>query len=98
MVKVYAVILVLGFLGLVIVIMGGALAENLDRPAMDPNRKLGRAGRLTMGALLGFGMGGMAAEFSPLDFSWPVALGLAVVGSVVGALWVRYAEGLTSDS
>jgi hypothetical protein len=43
-------------------------------------------------------MGGMAAEFSPLDISWPVALAIAVVGGFVGAFWVRYATGSSAQS
>jgi MFS family permease len=97
MVKVYAIALLIGFVGLLIVIMGGTLADNLDRPDRDPNRKLGRRGRLAMGAVLGFAMGGMAAEFSPLDFSWQLALLIAIGAGGVGLLWVRYSEQLGAD-
>lgn len=96
MVKVYAVVLALGFVALVVVLMGGALADNLNRPHRDPNRLLGMRGKVVLGAILGFGMGGMAGEFSPLELGWPVALAVAVVGGALGILWVRYAEGLTT--
>lgn len=91
MVKVYAVSLLVGLAGLVTVIYVGALLENLGREHLDPGRRLGPAGRMVVGALTGFGMAGLSAEFSPLDLAWPVALGLALVGAVVAALWVRHA-------
>ncbi len=91
MVKVYAVSLVVGIIGLLVVILGGAFAENVGHPERDPGERIGMWGKATVGALVGFGMGGMSAEFSPLDFSWPVSLLLAVVAAVVSVLWVRYA-------
>jgi hypothetical protein len=91
MVKVYAVALVVGIVGLLVVILGGALAENLDREDKDPGERFGMAGKATIGALVGFGMGGMSAEFSPLDLSWPVSLAIAVVASLLAVFWVRYA-------
>lgn len=97
MVKVYAVVLALGFVALVVILMGNTLASNLNRPQNDPNAMIGSGGRVAVGAALGFGMGGMAAEFSPLDVVWPVALLLAVVGAVVGAVWVRFAERLAAE-
>lgn len=90
MIKVYAVVLVIGILGLLLVIFGGAFAENVARPDRDPGERLGVKGKMAVGAMVGFGMGGMSAEFSPLDFSWQLSLGLAVVASAVSALWVRY--------
>ena len=89
MVKVYAIALAAGLLGLLVVIVGGALAESLGRPLRDPGEKLGLAGKTVIGALAGFGMGGLSAEFSPLDVSWQLALGLAVVAAVLSVLWVR---------
>lgn len=91
MVKVYATALSIGFLAMIVVIMGGAFADNVRREDRDPNGRLGSNGRTALGALLGFGIGGMAAEFSPLDFDWPVALVIAVIASGMGAAWVRYA-------
>lgn len=91
MVKVYAIALVLGIVGLLAVILGGALAENLGRDDKDPGKLLGTAGKMTIGALVGFGMGGMSAEFSPLDLSWPVSLVIAVGASLLAVFWVRYA-------
>ena len=90
MVKVYAITLVLGIVGLLVVIMGGAIAENAGHPERDPGEKMGLRGKAAIGAMVGFGMGGMSAEFSPLDFSWQVALLLALLAAGLSALWVRY--------
>ena len=93
MVVVYAFSLALGFVALLVIVMGGTLAENLGRANRDPGVRLGRRGRLMVGGVLGFGIGGMAAEFSPLDFTWPVALVIACAAAFLGVLWVRYATG-----
>lgn len=90
MVTVYSISLVVGLVGLLWVILGGSLAENLDRAERDPGERLGVSGRSVVGAVSGFGMGGLAAEFSPLDFGWPIALALAIIGAVVGVVWVRH--------
>jgi hypothetical protein len=96
MVKIYAILLALGSIGLLVVIFGGTLAENLGHPERDPNLLLGGRGRKLFGGILGFSMGGMAAEFSPLDFSWPVALLIASGSAVLGAIWVGYASRITA--
>ncbi|MFZ0015258.1 MAG: hypothetical protein WAL25_14220 [Acidimicrobiia bacterium] len=93
MVKVYAIVLVLGIIGLLFYILGGALSENLGRDEQDPGVRFGLRGKLVVGAAVGFGMGGMSAEFSPLDLTWPVALLIAVVAAMLAMLWVRYAAG-----
>jgi hypothetical protein len=92
MVKVYAISLTVGVIGLLVVILGGALAENLGRRESDPGRMIGRTGRAVIGGLVGFGMAGMSAEFSSLDFGWQIALLLAIVGAVAGALWAWFAS------
>ncbi|HEX9848833.1 MAG TPA: hypothetical protein VGB33_10500 [Acidimicrobiia bacterium] len=91
MVKVYAITLVLGTLGLLVFILGGTLAENLGRPEKDPGERYGLAGKAVVGAVVGFGMGGLSAEFSPLDFGWPTSLMIAVAAAGLSILWVRYA-------
>lgn len=91
MVKVYAVTLTIGFIGMMVFIFGGTLAENLGRPERDPAERFGLPGKLTVGALIGFGMGGMSAEYSPLDLSWAVSLAIAVGAAVLATLWVRFA-------
>ena len=90
-VKVYAVSLVIGVVGLLVVVLGGAFAENVGREERDPGRLIGVRGKSIVGGLVGFGMGGMSAEFSPLDFSWPIAFVLALVALVGSIFWVRYA-------
>ena len=91
MVKVYAITLVVGIIGLLIVIMGGAFAENVGHPERDPGQRMGTKGNVVIGGLVGFGMGGMSAEFSPLDFAWPVSVLLALIAATLSASWVRYA-------
>ncbi|HJS72363.1 MAG TPA: hypothetical protein VJ858_06505 [Acidimicrobiia bacterium] len=91
MVKVYAVALSLGIIGLLTLILGGAFAENVGRPDRDPGERFGQAGKATVGALIGFGMGGMSAEFSPLDLRWQVCLLIAAAAALLSVFWVRYA-------
>ena len=98
MVKVYSIALALGVIGLIVVILGGAFAENVDREEKDPGRRIGSGGRAAIGALVGFGMAGLSAEFSTLDFTWQVALLIAVVGAAAGALWAWYASRQQSGS
>jgi len=87
MVKVYAVTLAIGVVALLIWIGARALAVNVPswRNA-DPERRPGLVGRRVVAGLVGFGLAGMSAEFSPRDLTWPVALGLAVLGGAV-AVW-----------
>lgn len=98
MVKFYSIALALGVIGLIVVILGGAFAENVDREEKDPGRRIGSGGRAAIGALIGFGMAGLSAEFSTLDLSWQVALLIAVVGAAAGALWAWYASRHESGS
>ena len=81
MIKVYAVALVLG----VVALIGAVIRTTLTDKALDERW------RLVLGAVLGFAMGGMAAEYSPLDISWPVALAIAAVAAAGAVVWVRYA-------
>ena len=62
MIKFYSISLALGVIGLVIVILGGSLAENLGREESDPARRIGLAGRSVIGGLVGFGLAGLSAE------------------------------------
>jgi len=93
-VKVYAIALVFGVVGLLVVILGGALAENLGRQDIDPGRRIGKPGRAVIGGLVGFGMAGVSAEFSPLGLDWPMSLLLALVGGAAGAIWGLYGAGV----
>jgi uncharacterized membrane protein len=91
MVKVYAVALAVGVVAMVVVLFGGALAENLGRAERDPGERVGVNGKSAIGALIGFGMGGLSAEFSPLDLAWPVSLVISGVAALLSIFWVRYA-------
>lgn len=87
MVKVYAVVLAVGVVALIAWIFVrylGGNAPSLQR--FDPETRLGRRGRQVVAALVGFGMAGMSAEFSPRAITWPVALVLAMLGAGA-AVW-----------
>lgn len=91
MVKVYATSLVIGVIILIGIIFGAAFnAKSEPATAWRRNDRL----KMATGALIGFGMGGMSAEFSPLDLTWPVSLAIAAVAAILSAYWVRYAIGL----
>ena len=66
-------------IGLLVQVMGGALAENLGREDRDPGVRFGLLGKQVVAAAIGFGMGGISAEFAPIDITWPFALLIAVV-------------------
>ncbi len=91
MITVYAVSLAAGFVGLLVAVFGAALAENMGRPNLDVFQRFGPKSQMVVGAVAGFGMGGMAAEFSPIGFNTGVSLLIALAAAVVAALWVRYA-------
>ena len=96
MIKVYAVVLVLGVVLLIAWILMTVLAGNLDRPSLDPESRFGVGGRRVVAGSVGFGMAGMSAEYSPLGIEWPLALVLALAGG--GALaWYSAKVGLETD-
>ena len=85
MVRVYAVILAVGVVLLIGWIFAAYLGGNVPSwKRFDPEERFGIPGRRVVAGLVGFGLAGMSAEFSPLDLSWPVALVLAIAGG--GAL------------
>jgi hypothetical protein len=90
MVKVYAVVLTAGVTALIAWIFARSFAVNVQRPGIDPERRLGVAGRRVVAGAVGFGMAGMSAEFSPLDLSWPVALVLAAAGAAAAAWYAGW--------
>lgn len=81
MVKVYAVVLIVGIVLLISWIFAHAFSKNVGNPRLDPEERFALTGRRVVAGLVGFGMAGMSAEFSPRDLSWPVALILAVIGA-----------------
>lgn len=85
MIKFYAVVLVLGVAGLLGWVIAHSFSLNLDRPAIDPEQRFGIPGRRTVAGMVGFGMAGMSAEYSPLGIAWPLALILALAGAA--AAW-----------
>lgn len=90
MIWVYAVSLAVGVLGLIAVIFGAAFAESLERPSLDLGERFGPTAKLVVGGLAGFGMGGMSAEFSPLDLNWQVSFLIALVAAGLSVYWVRF--------
>jgi hypothetical protein len=84
MVKVFAIALVVGVILMIAWIFATYLAGNVDRWRFDPEERFGKPGRRLVAGLMGFGLAGMSAEFSPFDLSWPAALALAIAGA--GAL------------
>ena len=93
MVKVYAIVLAAGVLLLIAWIfatyLGGTVAE---WKRFDPEERLRKPGRRIVAGLVGFGLAGMSAEFSPFDLSWPVGLVLAVVGGSAMAWYAGWVD------
>jgi hypothetical protein len=87
-VKVYAVSLTLGLFALVAWIFSAYVSN--ERPQLDPDRRFGLRGRRSVAALVGFGLAGMSAEFSPRDFHWLLSLGLALIGGAVAAWYAGW--------
>jgi hypothetical protein len=95
-IKVYAIVLVIGVVALLAWIFMTVLAGNIQRPAVDPEARFGVAGRRLVAVAVGFGMAGMSAEYSPLDIGWPLALALAVAGGTAAA-WYAGWVGIESE-
>ena len=90
MVQVYSVALVVGVIGLVVLLFLESMGKKLG------SRRLGAMS--AVGALTAFGMGGLVAEFSPLDIGWQLALVIAVAAAGLAILWVRYADSQSRSS
>lgn len=89
---VFAVVLVLGILGLFSWIVAVGLSGNVESWGwMDPERRFGARGRRIVAAMVGFGMGGMSSVYA----GWPTWLVvLASVAAAGGAAWwATYAGG-----
>lgn len=98
MVKVYAVVLVAGMVALIAWIFVRSYAVNTERTSFDPEHRFGKPGRRVVAGMVGFGMAGMSAEFSPLDISWPLALVLALLGAGAAIWYAGWAEGNEAES
>jgi hypothetical protein len=93
MVKVYAIALAVGILSLVAWIFVSYLAANAESfQRLDPESRWGKGGRRVVAGLVGFGMAGLSAEFSPRSISWPVALFLAVLGAAAAAWYAAFLD------
>jgi hypothetical protein len=85
-------VLVAGIVLLFVWIVARALAVNVDRPALDPEERFGVTGRRVVAAMVGFGMGGMSAEFSPLGIPWPLAVALALLAGAAAAWYAGWVD------
>ena len=94
MVTVYSVALVVGVLGLIVMLFSVSLVDDSDRELRGLRAFHTTSSKIGVGAFIGFGMGGMAAEFSPLELSWWVSLLLALLAAGLAVVWVRYASSL----
>ena len=93
MVKVYAIALSLGVILLIAWIFSVYLAGNVEAwSRISPEERYGRRGRQVVAGLVGFGMAGMSAEFSPRDLSWPICLVLALLGAAVAAWYSAWID------
>ncbi len=93
MVTVYALALSIGLVGLVVVIFGGTLMENLGRPDRDPGARIGAGGRIALAALVGLGMAGLSAEYSPLDLGPVSVFALSILGAIGAGAWAAFGAG-----
>ncbi|MGQ0849159.1 MAG: hypothetical protein ACT4OP_08600 [Actinomycetota bacterium] len=92
MVKVYAVVLALGVIALITWIFAAAFASNAHQEHLDPETRFGVKGRRVVAGLVGFGMAGMSAEFSPRGITWPWALVLALLGAGAAAWYAGWID------
>ncbi|MGH8923501.1 MAG: hypothetical protein ACRDWA_02470 [Acidimicrobiia bacterium] len=93
MVRVYAVALSFGVVALIAWIFSAYLAGNVEAwGRISPEVRFGKRGRQVVAGLVGFGMAGMSAEFSPRDLSWPISLVLAVLGAAAAAWYSTWID------
>lgn len=93
MIAVYAVVLAAGVLGLIAWIFARTYAVSTERASIDPEVRWGVGGRRVLAGLVGFGMAGMSAEFSPRGIAWPLALVLAFAGAAAAAWYAGWVGG-----
>jgi hypothetical protein len=93
MVRVYAVVLAVGVFLLIVWTFATYLGSNVAAwKRFDPEERLGKPGRFVVSGMLGFGLAGMSAEFSPFDLSWPVTLALALAGAAALVTYAGWAD------
>lgn len=81
MIPVYAVAVVLGFVGLLTWVTLALMATAVEgKEGLDPEVRYGEPGRFVVAGVLGFGLGGMSSSFG----GWPS--GAAVAAAVGGAV------------
>jgi len=92
-IKVYAVVLAAGVVLLIAWIFATYLGGTVVAwKHLDPEERLGKSGRRVVAGLVGFGLAGMSAEFSPFDLTWPVGLTLALAGAVAMAFYASWVD------
>lgn len=97
MVRVYAIVLIVGLLALIAWILIHAVASTPGSRLPDPETRFGVPGRRLVAGLVGFSMAGLSAEFSPRDIGWPLALLLAILGGGVLAWYAGRPELARTD-
>lgn len=89
MVAIYAVATVLGVIGLLAwITLGIAASAGGDSTSLDPETRFGERGRVAVGGVLGFGLGGMSASFA--GWNAGLAVAAAVAGAAAAVLVGRY--------
>jgi hypothetical protein len=92
-IKVYAIALAAGVVLLIVWIFATYLGGNVaEWKRFDPEERFGNSGRRVIAGLVGFGLAGMSAEFSPFDLSWPVGLVLAIAGALAMAFYASWVD------
>ena len=86
---VYAVATVVGLLGLAGWVLTRSLAVARGS-GFDPEERFGTRGRRALAAVVGFGLGGMSASFSPLEPSSLLVALAALVGAVAAAWYAGW--------
>src|SRR5687767_5303635 len=93
MVKVYAIVLGIGVVLLIAWIVAAYVGGTVGAwKRFDPEENIGKPGRRLVAGMVGFGLAGMSAEFSPLDLSWPVSLILSIAGALALAWYTGFVD------
>ena len=93
MVRIYAIVLALSVVLLIAWIFAAYVGANVAAwRRFDPEERFGKPGRRVVAGMVGFGMAGMSAEFSPFDLTWPVALVLAIAGGLAMVWYAGFVD------